>query len=185
MTTIEQMKAEIERAGNYAEERRHRARQLKMPSDPAGWLSDLETLMPEKIAELPPHIQDEFVSLFEGQIKTARQHLARGQTDDLWIMIALLYDNHKIVQDNIVKSVAYKAQDQRSSAGFSSGKERQAERSAEWQAWQKEAEHIFHKNKEQSKNQVCIAVAEKFGVSAKAVSNRVNNVGKERRRSKN
>jgi len=155
-----------------------------MPDDAAGWLTELEALVPAKVAELPSHIQDEFTSLFAEQIKAARGHLAKGKDDDLWMMIALLFDNFEIVRTNIDKHVAYTTQDQHTGAGISSGEQRAAERAPEWQKWQQEAERIFQKNKGQSKNQVCIAVAEKFGVTAKAVSNRVKNVGKERRRSK-
>jgi len=76
-----------------------------------------------------------------------------------------------------------RATEQRARAGFSSGEQRRAERSKEWKQWQAAAEAIYAANKNQSKSEVCNKVAVRFGVSSRAVANRVNGIGKERRRS--
>lgn len=76
-----------------------------------------------------------------------------------------------------------RATEQRTKAGFSSGEQRKAERAEAWEHWQAAAEAIYAANSSQSKHEVCTKVAARFGVSTRAVANRVIGVGKERRRS--
>lgn len=76
-----------------------------------------------------------------------------------------------------------RATEQRTKAGFSSGEQRKAERAEEWKRWQAAAEAIYAANNSQSKHEVCAKEAARFGVSTRAVANRVTGVGKERRRS--
>lgn len=86
------------------------------------------------------------------------------------------------VSSQVVDAQATAAQ--RTAAGFSSGAERAAERRPEWDKWQAEYDRLRSLNPQQSNSQICAKVADRFGVSRRAVSSRVKVVGRERPRSK-
>lgn len=180
----EDLAAEFEKADDYHQEWQLKGKRIEMPPDPEAWLVDLERRVKDKAPKLPEPVRSEYYELMASQVKVARNWLAQGNEKEIRTMFALLLENYRNLVTNVEKNTAYAAQGQRKDAGFSSGEERRAERAPEWKKWQLEAERIFEKNKAQSKNQICTAVAEKFGVSTRAVSNRVKNVGKERPRSK-
>ncbi|MGX5658172.1 hypothetical protein ACWKWV_00410 [Castellaniella ginsengisoli] len=62
---------------------------------------------------------------------------------------------------------------QRSKAGFSSGKERQAERRPEWDRWQTEADRIGATNPRLSRNAVAEKIAHVCGVSSETIRRRI------------
>lgn len=68
--------------------------------------------------------------------------------------------------------------------GFSSGVERAAERAPIWKRWQEAVDRERKANPELLRSRVFEIVAVQFGVTRKAISNRVTWIGKERRRSK-
>lgn len=76
------------------------------------------------------------------------------------------------------------AQVQRRDAGFSSGEERAAERQPVWDRWKARATELHSKNPARSHSDICAQVGREFGVTRRAVANRVKIVGTERPRSK-
>lgn len=83
-----------------------------------------------------------------------------------------------------------RANRQRSRAGIASGAERQAERTPEWNRWQKRATELRLKHPEWYASAIFNSVGEEFGVTREAVAKRVRiaprkKFGTERQRSKN
>jgi hypothetical protein len=82
-----------------------------------------------------------------------------------------------------------KALRQRSSAGFSSGEERRAERTPEWESWQRRADELRAANPRRTKSDICRQIANEYGLTREGVAKRVTlptqkKAGTERPRSK-
>lgn len=113
--------------------------------------------------------------LQKGDAPSAVQH-------SLWMMQCLWRMDFKQVEPEVFTGV--RAQRQRINAGIGSGQERTAERKAEWDKWQLEADRVRAENPALTKSRVCEIVGATFKVTRQAVAKRVTIVATERRRFK-
>ncbi|MFT4196753.1 MAG: hypothetical protein QM601_02380 [Pseudoxanthomonas sp.] len=110
-------------------------------------------------------IADELASRLRGPRKTADMRLmhdiAQAEFRALHIDAA-----PKVIIGNA-------ATKQRKGAGFSSARERAAERKPVWDSWQQRANELHAANRHRSKSDICNAIGREFGVTGRAVAKRV------------
>ncbi|WP_334079117.1 hypothetical protein [Microbulbifer sp. M83] len=107
MSELEAFIAELEAENDYKEEMRLKAKRYKQPKDPNAWLNRIEAIYRNELPKLPPELFDEFNRLSASQLKLARHCLKTEDSDELAVTIMLLYENLKIVRDNIQLSRAF------------------------------------------------------------------------------
>ena len=99
------------------------------------------------------------------------ERVAALQTGKLLGRTAGLLEAMLNLKDDV--TTGRRAARQRRKAGFSSAKEREAERKPTWDDWQKQADELRSKNPRLTKTAIAQRIAEKSNVSARAVSGRI------------
>ncbi|MCE8050271.1 hypothetical protein HOP61_03055 [Halomonas daqingensis] len=98
---------------------------MKMPSDPAAWLDNIEARLPAALEHLPPEVAEEFRSLISGQLRICRAELSRG--GELAVHFAVLKENVDRFRFNTAAARLNAAQEHRRAGGVTAGELKQQE----------------------------------------------------------
>ena len=91
-------------------------------------------------------------------------------------------ESKKLIKDVVEAAVAWRIhEEQNRQNGIKSAEQNKSERQPIWDKWQQEAERSFKDHPNWSKAQICEEVGKNNGVTGRAVSERVKNVGKPRK----
>ncbi len=98
---LKELMAATERDNRALEILELRSKNMKFPSDPSEWLSELERNLPGAESKLPKRVWKEFNELITGQIRIARHFHNRGNSHQCKLTMITISDNWARLKDNI------------------------------------------------------------------------------------